>query len=555
MASPAPPLIDGSDKNCEISCNLHYGISKIFNQNVIKQQSIKASKGHIKPQIFDDPNEHSNYIHMMDDPMLKIFDAPSEKKIFRTALEGMNSNYPEILQGTEKHMFYCPTAFNTDSRMQTNETSVPDVLDKMKASLEAKQKLTQKEKTNLKVIQNHLKKLRPQLAEQEFVDALSCFFYQHRGIFIHSLKLDDHLKVLTDKAKLFRLQNKTASLEFTDLESKLAEQFNISEQKLNVFADDIVKHLLSIPKVTNRKFVNGRVIREAVDDQLAGNELMYIKRLFKPGQDYSIFEIKNGCKLGKFESEINFAGESDLLIMLPDIKVILSIEIKRHMKCKDRRSQTKPTSGIDNNMKSASSQLSKNAEFISSRHGAILSPDWQFVKVCAISPSLNSSKKICKNCRRFILTSDILKTSGGLNEWWKKTGLADRAKIFDQKENDDAYAEFQLFFNRLVCLSSVRIVPDPFHTWSQIQGDNPYHMSAGHTRANQGVQNKHSSGDVDVRDMLNRSHDAFKVLFFNKDQMALLIADRLFHALFMCDFGAGSDFRLFILYRMDRFKV
>merc|ERR1712198_643195 len=116
-------------------------------------------------------------------------------------------------------------------------------------------------------------------------------------------------------------------------------------------------------------------------------------------------------------------------------------------------------------------------------HGAILSPGWQFAKVCAISPTLYNSEEICENCKRFILTSDILKTPGGLEKWWKETGLADRAQNLDQNAKDAAYNEFQLMFNRLVCLSSVRVVPDPFHTWSKVQGKNEHHMAAGHTKA------------------------------------------------------------------------
>ena len=403
--------------------------------------------------------------------------------------------------------------------------------------------LTQNEKANLKVIQNHIEKLRPQLAEQEFVDALACFFYQHRGIFIHSLKLDQHLKVLTDRAKQFRMQNKSLNFKFTPLESKIQEQFNISNQSLDDYAEDFVNYLVTHPKVTNSNLVNGRTIRDVIDDHIKGNDNMNTKKLFKPGQDYSIDDIKDGCKLGKFETEIRFAGENDLLIMLPDSKLILCVEIKRHMNCHSSDSQTKVSSKIDRNMKSASIQLNKNAKFISSRHGAILSPDWIFVKVCAISPTFNEKENICRNCHRFILTSDIVKTPGGLEKWWKETRLGDRAMKFNDMEKADSYNQFQLFFHRLVCLSSVRVVPDPFHTWSQIQGNNPHHMSAGHTKANQDARIHYSTGIVDIENILHRSHDAYKVLFFNKDQYSLLMADTLHHVVFICDFGSGSSIR------------
>ena len=147
---------------------------------------------------------------------------------------------------------------------------------------------------------------------------------------------------------------------------------------------------------------------------------------------------------------------------------------------------------------------------------------------------------ICENCHRFILTSDILKTPGGLDKWWEETGLADRAQNLDQKAKDTAYNEFQLMFNRLVCLSSVRVVPDPFHTWTQIQGSNSHHMSAGHTTATPDAQAQYASCSESIKDVLNRSNDAYKVLFFNRDQISLLAADSFVNVLFMCDFGAGN---------------
>ena len=49
--------IQASDKNCKKSCGLQYGISDVFAQMVLEQQKLKASKSHIKPQTFDEPND------------------------------------------------------------------------------------------------------------------------------------------------------------------------------------------------------------------------------------------------------------------------------------------------------------------------------------------------------------------------------------------------------------------------------------------------------------------------------------------------------------------
>ena len=55
--------------------------------------------------------------------------------------------------------------------------------------------------------------------------------------------------------------------ELTDLEKKLAKQFNISEQGLIDFADDFTNHLLSLPRVSGSSQVNGKVIHSAIEDQ------------------------------------------------------------------------------------------------------------------------------------------------------------------------------------------------------------------------------------------------------------------------------------------------
>ena len=65
-------------------------------------------------------------------------------------------------------------------------------------------------------------------------------------------------------------------------------------------------------------------------------------------------------------------------------------------------------------------------------------------------------------------------------------------------------------------------------------------MSAGHTTATPNAQAQYASRSESIEDVLNRSHDAYKVLFFNRDQISLLAADSFVHVLFMCDFGAGN---------------
>ena len=534
--------MEPSDKYCSKSCGLQYGISDAFNQIILQeQQKVKHSKLHIQPQTFDDPNDQNYYCHMLNDVMIKTFDSQDEQKIFRKSLEGMNLNYPEILKGQEKNMFYCPTAFNFSSRIGTDESSVPDTLDEMKISLGSKKHLSRKDKENLEKIRKYLEKLRPELAEQEFVDALACFFYKNRGIFIHSLKLDDHLKVLTNKARDYRRQNKGIGFELTDFEKKLLKQLNISNQTLVDIADIVVTHLLKKSKANNMATINGKSIRDSIKDKIKGNDRMYVMKQFKAAKDYTIDEVRNGIMLGKFESECRVAGENDLCIMIPDSKLILSVEVKRHMKYELVHTQSGSTPQLDKNMISASQQLRKNAQFIAVKHGAILSPGWRFAKVCAISPSVYHPERICSYCMQFVLTSDIVQTTERLEKWWDDSGLSNRENLFDQKAKDQAYQEFQLFFNRVVCMSSVRVVPDPFHTWALVQGKTQHHMAAGHTRASRDTYTNAASAGLDFEDALKASHHAYKTLFFTKDQMALITTNNFPCVVFLCDFGAGNQ--------------
>ena len=166
-------------------------------------------------------------------------------------------------------------------------------------------------------------------------------------------------------------------------------------------------------------------------------------------------------------------------------------------------------------------------------HGAILNLGWRFAKIAAISPKVYTPERICKNCDKFVLTTDMLQEPGGLKEWWMKTGLLEGLENINQTALDESNLAFQLFFNRLVNLSAVRLVPDPHHSWLQVQGDNPRHMGAGYTKTP--IQ-----GATGVDDALKSSHNAYKILYFNKDQHELLINREMYNVLFFCDFGSGK---------------
>jgi hypothetical protein len=190
---------------------------------------------------------------------------------------------------------------------------------------------------------------------------------------------------------------------------------------------------------------------------------------------------------------------------------------------------------IDGNVQCASEQLKKNADYTSRMHGAILSPDWKFVKVVAVGPHVYNRDKICPTCNPFVITTDMINQPGGMEKFWKNSGL-DKIQELTGKAKQEAHSEFLRFFNRLVSLSAVRVLPDPFGAWEQIQGQNPHHMAAGYTSS----PPPSTSGPLDVEEMLNRPHGAYKVISLNEGQENLLCHD-IPSAVFWNDFGAGKN--------------
>ena len=86
-------------------------------------------------------------------------------------------------------------------------------------------------------------------------------------------------------------------------------------------------------------------------------------------------------------------------------------------------------------------------------------------------------------------------------------------------------------------MSAVRLIPDPSRAWEQIQGQNHHqHMAAGYTPS----ASSPTSGRLDVEEMLNRPHDAYKVISLNNDQENLLSRD-IPSVAFLNDFGAGKN--------------
>jgi hypothetical protein len=348
--------------------------------------------------------------------------------------------------------------------------------------------------------------------------------------------MDSYLKLFVERAQRERKENENAGTRLSPLEKRLAEALNISLDDLTTVSDKVIDHLKETNDLSAGKTINGRRIRDGIEEKLQGDLVQKAKSKFKEGQKYNESQIIRGLRLAKFQSVCKFSGENDMFILLPDQKLILCIEVKRHMKQQD---STTTHNRIDGNLKSAADQLRKNADHTAQMHGSILSPGWRFVKIAALSPNVYNPQKICPSCNPFIITTDMIKQPGGMLKWWKGTGL-DRIGELDAKTKTKAYGEFLMFYNRMINLSKVRVIPDTFKCWETIQGQNSHHMAAGYTAASPPSVSLREN----VEDLLQQPHNAYKVIALNDDQECLLFED-IQLAVFLNDFGSGK-FRYFM---------
>ena len=458
-----------TDKYCNQSCGLMLGCSETFKKHLINFNSIKSIRKNIPFELYDSSSKQHKFKEILKDDILKMLSVSStEIQIVQKALEGMERNYSKILSGEQSQLFIYPSMFYYDSRVGANETLNPDLLEKEKSRLEGVENLNRESEKTLDDIQNYLKRIKPQISEQEFFDAFVTLFFSSRGICIHSFKMDSYLSIFIEKAQKERKSNSSLGFGLTSLEKAIAKALNISNDELTRISEKLMQNLNEVLKSSDAKHIDGRKIHLAIDSTLEGEDKRKAKSKFKPGRKYTKKEIYGGIRLAIFESICKFAGENDLLIMLPDQKLIVCIEIKQHMALEGELSKR---DHIDGNLKSAASQLRKNVEYILRVHGNILSPGWDFLKIAAISPRLGNMNRICESCRPFIITSDMIKEPGGITKWWNSLGL-DKRKILNSNTRKKFYNEYLRFFNRIVNLSAVRLHPDPFQNWQQIQGDN-----------------------------------------------------------------------------------
>ena len=230
-------------------------------------------------------------------------------------------------------------------------------------------------------------------------------------------------------------------------------------------------------------------------------------------------------RLATYEHETKYPGELDLLGIFPDLQLLFHIEVKCNIVDNKKN---------DNNLRDAAQQMTRYAEHISKRHGSVLSDNWSYLKVASIIPGVTNIDKVCNHCKQFLLTESEIVSDKSLRSWWESLGLAWNHNQ-DTATKKQCYKEFLHMFNRTVNLSSIVRKMNIYNTWEEIQGTHSRPIVAGITPATSTAPDAPSFQDV-----LGRAHDAFKVLYFTPEQMALLMPEKFRRLVLFADYGAGK---------------
>lgn len=520
-----------------------------------------------------------------------VFNEQYQQNILQKRAQGMKQYYDGVTDGSKKTLNVFPAVFNFDSRIKEYNTVVLEQLEEMKKQLgrgdakefEYTQNLikdlqyqahgdkfpgvvihsvidssvelsndTKKElkkhfteidfydkdeieklvyQYELESIKKFWEKIRPQSAESDVFTRLITLLFNQRGLMLHSLKLDVFLQIFTDEARRFRKANKL-SFKLTSLEEKIADALNLTQKELNKTAHDVIFEL----HASNQKpKYSSTDISIAINSLREWHENLKTKakNKFKANTTYCETDIEDAVKLSKFEHSATYPGEIDFFTILPDLQLLMQVEVKCDLSY-DLHTSSTSQKKKNRNLKSAAKQMTMYSDHIAEVHGSVLSDNWDYLKVAAILPNVKNQEDLCNHCRLFLLTDDNM-TQENMSVWWNQLGLSDSvdASVFTKQH---CYQEYLHLFNRLVNLSAIAVHANAnYDGWKEIQGANPRHISAGMTQAS-GPR----STNLLLKQVLERPHDAYKVLYFSPEQQALLSTDEINHVIFFCDFGAGK---------------
>ena len=492
----------------------------------------------------------------------EVFDGNIGKDVFSKIRQGtLRTNFQKTYDNKKCCLKISPPLFEYNSKIGIHDTVVPEKLKEIVELL----KLTETGKKEMNKIKKFLADIEPQIAESDIFDELAIFFCNERGILLHGYQPRAFLKVFVDMAADYRRRSKTKGYQLTDLERKILVALNIQIKEVEAIADEVVVKLknqhptmTAFPTSMIHKQINGMNFRHLPPDfkGVASNKFRFRKSYpskklhdsknstdmlnseentskehvirnkkkapFLKELTYDESEIKEAMMFSIYETESRFPGEWDFLVVLPDHKCIINVEVKNN---RDNDSK-------NSNLRCAAKQLKDHAKYMARVHGVILSEDWSFLKMAAIVPNVVDDSNVCDHCKEFIISNQC-----SISTVWNNLPMSSVVKV----ENDQRKAdiEFGHLFDRLVHFSSTI---QQSHSgienmaWKQIQGNIFHSISSGYT-ASDLASNSAPESLPSFSDVRHMPHTASKILYFNPEQIGLLSKRIL---MFLSDYGSGK---------------
>ena len=508
-----------NDSNCK--CKFKFGVSEHFSSAIDSHRSdiqMNQSSAKVNQTLFQDL--------LSEFPDTDTNDFQVENSIIHQLQNGFESNYNDVLKYENKKLVAIPETFRLTSKAIS--LSINGLESRIKAE-RAKQGQPQYVTKQIEKMENVLKNMKGDVAENKVYSALRKLWNGKRGILIHSFKPENVLAPLTKRAKAQR--DSAKQLECTALEEILARQLNIDiDDEANEIEKSIRQEYHGKKKITSKQLLD--FLEKEIRDKKKCNTLTSIVEKMSKNmnqKNYDFDEVRQLISVALTHHFFRPDGELDYLAALPDNKLILNIEVKYQIskRCGQARKL----------LSNAASQTSRNEKYLARILAPMLSQGWRLVKVAAILPGTLERHDLCDYCKKFVITSKSLET---IENWWEQTMLD------NNYGSPSSYKEFLNF----VELAAPAVMTSQSSVWTRITGSkNKLPISAGHTIneppvLKRGKFGKKARQNLQINkkfdEALERVHDAEKILFFSSSQLDILTSSHFLCVVLWGDYGTGK---------------
>ena len=515
-----------SDSQCDLNkCNRRLGSSVIFKSKLLKIGSKKYLAKKRTGTQFMILEDLITTFHKLDALGNNIFE--TEHTMVESMRNGLQLGYDDVFKGTTSKLTIIPPKFQFSQDMTM---SIKGLEDRIKTE-KAKVNTSQYNEGEIKKMENVLQNMKGEVAESKVYSELEKLWCRKRGVLLHSFHPEHILSQLTKRAKAQR-QNRS-SLDFTDLEEKLAEILNIDTKAEATEIMNIIKaNNPNVGSLTRASLENELEQQKQIGKKKRGVIIDTIRQTSKAmkKQNYLFDEAQKAVSIGLLHHLVKPDGEVDYIGILADERLILNFEVKYQI----ADAQQPPTKLLAD----ASKQTKHNEEYLARVFGPLFSSGWRLIKVAIImqqgTTGTLEENTPCLHCKPFVVTSGSL---DDMESWVRQT--LPNTSVPVNTGLTDSYREFLKFFEIAVASISSTYHMTP---WAWIEGSNyTLPIAAGHTpvqkanfiskgsfgtpikgtkalaTASPGTSNK-----LTLVEAMTKFHDAEKLLFFSSLQLSLL---------------------------------